>query len=114
MGIGSPVAGSALWSADRHHREIVRRVEQQSEEAVRFHPDLTPVLQAEDLAVHHAQGDAEAALRWIEHAYSLSPTGLELRVYESALFDRVRDDDFVAAVDAMRAGLWERVLRGTL
>jgi hypothetical protein len=34
--------------------------------------------------------------------------------YESALFDRVRDDDFVAAVDAMRAGLWERVLRETL
>jgi serine/threonine-protein kinase len=70
-----------------------------------------PVLVAEDLAVFYGySGNAQEALRWIEAAYDQSPTGVELRVLESDLFDPVRETPgFQSAVDRMRAMLWPRV-----
>ena len=72
---------------------------------------FSPVLDAEDLAVFHGfTGDATEALRWIETAYDASPTGVELRVLESDLFDPVREaPGFRSTVDRLRAGLWRRV-----
>jgi tetratricopeptide (TPR) repeat protein/TolB-like protein len=72
---------------------------------------FSAVLDAEDLAVFYGYaGDAPEALHWIETAYDASPTGVELRVLESDLFDPVRDaPGFQSRVDALRAGLWDRV-----
>ena len=74
---------------------------------------FTSVLVAEDLAVFHGYtGDAEGALRWIQTAYDRSPTGVEVRVLESGLFDPVRDSaGFQSTVSALRDGLWTRVNR---
>lgn len=73
----------------------------------------TEVVVFEDLAVHFAwRGDPENALFWTARAYAASPAGLEIRVLESELFDKVRDDpDFSASVAAIRGDIYDRVRR---
>ncbi len=72
---------------------------------------FSDVTRAEDLAVYYAWiGDASASHTWLSRSYELSPTGVEIRVLESALFDRVREDrQFAEAVRRIRNGIWERV-----
>lgn len=72
----------------------------------------TRITKAEDLAVYYAYtGEAQTSLRWIERAYDQSPTGIELRVYESALFNNVRNRiGFQFEVNRLRASLWDRVV----
>jgi tetratricopeptide (TPR) repeat protein/tRNA A-37 threonylcarbamoyl transferase component Bud32 len=72
---------------------------------------FSSVLDAEDLAVFYGYtGNAREALRWIETAYDASPTGVELRVLESDLFDLVRHTPgFQTTVRRLRAELWPRV-----
>jgi TolB-like protein len=74
---------------------------------------FTDVIRAEDLATYYAWvGNPEAALEWVRRAYNMSPSGVEPRVLESALFDRAQaDDTFRREVDRIRAGIWERVQR---
>lgn len=56
--------------------------------------DLTHVARAEDLATYYAWiGDVSQARDWMLRAYLMSPTGIDPNVLESALFNRVRDDD---------------------
>lgn len=73
----------------------------------------TNIIVFEDLAVYFAlQNDPENALFWSARAYAASPVGVEIRVLESALFERVRDNpDFRSAIAAIRAGLYQRVQR---
>ena len=73
----------------------------------------TEVVVFEDLAVHFAyRGDPENALFWTARAYAASPAGVEIRVIESELFDKVRDDpDFAASIAAIRGDLYNRVRR---
>lgn len=75
--------------------------------------DFTNVVRYEDLAIYYAwQNDAAESLRWIERAYSASPTGIEVRMLESALFDRVRNEaGFARTVGRIRDGLWDDVTR---
>lgn len=72
---------------------------------------FTEVIPAEDLATYYAwTGDAGRALEWTRFAYDLSPSGVEPRVLESPLFDRVRNDPrFGDEVERIRAGIWDRV-----
>lgn len=74
---------------------------------------FTDVIRAEDLAVYYAWiGDPVESLRWVRRAYELSPSGVEPRVLESALFGRVREDPrFSREVERIRAGIWDRVRR---
>lgn len=74
---------------------------------------FTDVLRAEDLAIYYAWvGDPVAALEWVRRAYDMSPSGVEPRVLESALFERVRaDETFRRTVERIRARIWERVQR---
>jgi serine/threonine-protein kinase len=74
-------------------------------------PTFTDVTRAEDLASYYAwTGDAEAALRWLTTAYELSPSGIEIRVLQSRLFDGVRHDPaFARGVEQVRSHIWERV-----
>ncbi len=74
---------------------------------------FTDVIRAEDLATYYAWvGDPVASLEWVRRAYDMSPSGVEPRVLESALFDRVRADDrFRSEVERIRAGIWDRVRR---
>ena len=76
---------------------------------------FTHALRLEDLAVYYAwAGDADRSLDFVERAYALSPTAIDVRVYRSALFDRVRNEDFAARVDGIRAGLYQRSLLAPL
>lgn len=76
----------------------------------------TDVIVFEDLAVDYAlRGDARNALFWSARSYAASPVGLEIRVLESALFDKVRKDpDFANSIAAIRADLYDRVSRDSL
>jgi len=76
-------------------------------------PDFTDVLVMEDLATFCAwTGDADAALEWMERAFQESPAGFELRLYESALFDGIRDEPgFAQAADRLFQGRYEEVRR---
>jgi TolB-like protein len=71
----------------------------------------TAVIRAEDLAVYYAWvGDPAASLEWVRRAFDMSPSGIEPRMLESALFDRARADDrFRQEVERIRAGIWDRV-----
>jgi TolB-like protein/Flp pilus assembly protein TadD len=73
----------------------------------------TDVVVFEDLAVHYAyRGDPGNSLFWSARAYAASPAGLEIRVLESELFDKVRDDpEFSASIAAIRGDLFDRVRR---
>ncbi len=74
--------------------------------------DFTHAVRLEDLAVFHAwQGHTPESLEWVKRAYDLSPNGVELRVYGSALFDRVRTDQFATEVEVLREDLYQRVRR---
>lgn len=77
--------------------------------------DFTDVLVAEDLACYYAQrGDAQAALDWLSRAFAESPTGVEVRVYESSLFDPVREDPmFTRVAEQIRAGIWGQVVEAS-
>ena len=74
--------------------------------------DFTAVLAAEDLAIYYAwNDDASAALIWLENAFRLSPSGVDLQVRESALFDRVRNDPvFAQALATELDKRWGRVV----
>ncbi len=76
-------------------------------------PVYTDVVRVEDVASYYAWiGDASTALRWVARAYELSPSGVEPRVLESALFRRVSEDPrFQTEVSRIRAGIWDRVVR---
>jgi len=73
----------------------------------------TDVVVFEDLAVYYAlRGEAENAMFWSARAYAGSPAGLEIRVLESALFDKVRDDPaFSSQIAGIRSDLYARVRR---
>ncbi len=72
---------------------------------------FTDVPRTEDLAVYYAMaGNVDSSLMWIERSYKLSPSGIEIMVLGSALFDRVRDDPrFVRNVERIRGQIWSRV-----
>jgi tetratricopeptide (TPR) repeat protein len=72
---------------------------------------FTPVIVAEDLAVFFAfTGNETESLRWIRTAYEQSPTGVELRVLQSGLFDRLRSSaEFRRVTEELRSGLYDRV-----
>lgn len=74
--------------------------------------DFTAVLAAEDLAIYYAwNNDASAALVWLQNAFRLSPSGVDLQVRESALFDRVRSDPvFEQALADELDKRWDRVV----
>ncbi len=76
-------------------------------------PGYTEVITFEELATYYAFiGDAENAQQWLMRSFAVSPAGIEFRVLESALFNRVRNDhDFNAAVSAIRADLYAMVRR---
>jgi len=75
-------------------------------------PVYTEVIRAEDLATYYAwAGDPMRSLEWVRRAYELSPSGVEPRVLESALFDRVREDPaFAREIELIRREIWNRVV----
>jgi TolB-like protein/tetratricopeptide (TPR) repeat protein len=72
---------------------------------------FTPVIRAEDLAMYYGWiGDADGASEWAIEAYRMSPLGVEMRVLESPLFSRVRNDQrFRREVSRERLRLWQKV-----
>ncbi len=73
----------------------------------------TDVLRADGLASFYAWiGDATRAFEWIEYAFERSPLGIERRILESEMFDKLRDVRAQASrLDQLTAGIWNRVRR---
>ena len=116
LGPHDVIRATCLWQIGRRDEAsaIVDSVRAELENGTLEVRRFSRVARLEDLAIHYAWlGDAEEALVWVGQAYVASPTSLETRLYESALFDRLRTDQvFVDAVDALRRDRWERVLDG--
>jgi TolB-like protein len=76
-------------------------------------PEFTTVVPVGDLASFLAwTGDPERALPWIERAFTLSPSGIDPRVLESALFDHLFQTRALrSAVEQIRNRVWDRVQR---
>ena len=74
------------------------------------------VIRAEDLACYHAwTGEVDQAMTWLDIAFELSPSGVEPRVLESALFERVMSSpEFRREVDRARSAAWDRVKEASL
>jgi len=72
---------------------------------------FTAVVRAEDLAMYYGWiGDADGAIEWTIEAYRMSPLGVEMRVLESPLFSRVRNDPrYRREVSRERQRLWDKV-----
>lgn len=70
-----------------------------------------PLLQ--DIVTYYAWiGDAKTALRWLEGALASSPLGLSPLLYDSGIFDRVRNEPaFRSGFERLRRAAWERVRR---
>jgi serine/threonine-protein kinase len=112
LGPHEGVRAACLWS-------LGRRGEAQAivDSLTRFvrtgHVDsvYTDVVRVEDLACYYAWvGDRERALQWLAEAYRLSPIGVDHRVLQSALFDRVRrDPDAKRRMDQLTSEIWPRV-----
>jgi TolB-like protein len=73
------------------------------------------VIRAEDLACYYAwTRDVDQAVTWMDIAFELSPSGVEPRVLESALFARVRTSpEFRREMERVRSAAWERVKGGS-
>jgi tetratricopeptide (TPR) repeat protein/predicted Ser/Thr protein kinase len=108
---------ACLWEAGRRAeaRSLVDSLARGMDRGTLRDTTFTDALRAEDLATYFAwTGDAATALHWLRRAFDASPLGVEPRVLNSPLFDRVRRDPAFAA-GAQRAvrEAWERVWRAS-
>jgi len=74
---------------------------------------FTNVVAAGDLAAFLAwTGEPERAMPWIHRAYALSPSGVDSRVLESGVFDRLlANGEMRREVASIRERVWPRVQR---
>ena len=88
--------------------EAVARLEADGEGLTDYMPDVL----VQDVASYYGRvGDAAEALRWIEYAFDLSPSGVDARLLGSELFAPVREDArFPEAVEAIRNRARARVV----
>jgi serine/threonine-protein kinase len=70
------------------------------------------VIPAQELATWFAwRGEVPAALEYVGRAFAVSPAGVDPRVLQSAVFERVRNDaSFRAELRRLEEGVWPRVL----
>ncbi len=94
-------------------RRIIAAVLNDIDEKRIHESGYTEVIAFEELATYYAfTGDAKKSQEWLMRSFAISPAGIEFRVLESELFDRVRNDhDFSSAVGAIRADLYDMVKR---
>ena len=92
---------------------IVDRVLLEIEDGDDAAPGYTEVITFEELAVYYATiGDAAKSQEYLVRAVAASPAGMEFRLFDSGLYDRVRGDhNFKAATGAIRSELYDRVRR---
>ncbi len=77
------------------------------------HPDFTNVIPAGDLAAYLAwTGSPDRALPWVHRAFALSPSGIDPRVLESGVFERLlMNGQMRREVAEIRDRIWARVQR---
>ena len=94
-------------------KTVVAAVIDDIEETKKTEAGYTEVINFEELATYYAFiGDAKKSREWLMRSFAVSPAGIEFRVLDSELFDRVRNDhDFSAAIGAIRSGLYDKVKR---
>jgi hypothetical protein len=79
---------------------------------------FTDMVPAQELAIYYAWlGDATATLKFVRLTFERSPVGIDQRVVQSGVFDKVRKaPGFESELRALEAATWPRVLehRGRL
>lgn len=77
--------------------------------------DYSQLICAEELACYYAwTGEVDQAITWLDIAFELSPSGVEPRVLESALFARITTGpEFQREMERVRSMAWERVKRAS-
>jgi hypothetical protein len=70
------------------------------------------VVAAQELATYYAwAGDPEACLRYLRLAFERSPAGIDLRILQSGIYNRVRSaPGFQQELQRLQNGVWPRVL----
>jgi len=88
---------------------LVRLVNAPAADAEGHYSDMLPV---QELAMYHAwDGDAALSLRYLRLAYERSPVGVDQRIVQSGVFDRVRDvPGFGDELQRLQDAVWPRVL----
>jgi tetratricopeptide (TPR) repeat protein len=113
FGPHAAIRATCLHSAGREAdaRAIVDSVAQAVGGRTLHDPDYTEIVRADGLASHYAWiGDRPMALRWLGHAFARSPIGVDRRVLESAIFDRLRDDPAARRqLETLTSRVWPRV-----
>lgn len=115
LGPHAGVRAMCLYALARRDeaREIVDSLRLAARSGKNPSPGYTSVIQTGDLAAYFAwTGEPERALPWIHRAYALSPSGIDPRVLESGLFDKMLQDRvYRREVEEIRSRIWPRVRR---
>ena len=88
---------------------LVHLVDAPAADAEGRYGDVIPV---QELAVYHAwTGDAALSLKYLRLAFARSPVGVDQRIVQSGVFDRVRNaPGFAAELQRIQDAVWPRVL----
>jgi hypothetical protein len=75
-------------------------------------PGFADAVPAQELAIYYAwTADAALALRYLQMALERSPVGVDQRIVQSGIFDRVRAaPEFTRQLEALQDAAWPRVL----
>jgi tetratricopeptide (TPR) repeat protein len=114
LGVYRVVRALCLRAAGRtaEAANVVAEVERIVEGGDRLDPAYLNTLAMQDLSVYYGfNGDVARATTWLRRAFDQSPFGVDSRLLDSALFDRIRSDQsFTNAVREERTAAWTRVL----
>lgn len=73
---------------------------------------FSPALVGQGLAQYYAWvGNPDQSLAWMERTYAITPDGEDHPVFDTGLYDKVKDNPrFKAGMDRIRARIYDRVL----
>jgi tetratricopeptide (TPR) repeat protein len=97
---------------EREARALVDSLRQAAAQDGESDAVYSDVLPAQELATYYAWiGDAEETLKYLRLAFSRSPVGVDQRIVQSGVFDRVRNaPGFSAELTRLQDAAWPKVL----
>jgi len=103
------VAAAGRESEARALVDSLRKSAESEGDADAVYSDVVP---AQELATYYAWiGDAKECLKYLRMAYSRSPAGVDQRIVQSGVFDRVRGvPGFTEELQRLQAAVWPKVL----
>lgn len=89
--------------------DSLKRLTVSEGDADALYSDVVP---AQELATYYAWiGNAQESLRYLRLAFERSPVGIDLRIVQSGIYDKVREaPGFQRELQRLQEGVWPRVL----